>query len=97
MKELNKCGWLFICLIGIRKNKEGYEVVSNVVFLDIKKKSTARKCRFFCRYTSPMQFWYTSKTLADKKKHVLLDNRVLKTISNNYINKKHYSLLSIIC
>lgn len=56
MEELNKCGWHFICLIGVRKNKEGYEVVSNVVFLDIKKKSAARKCRFFCRYTNPMQF-----------------------------------------
>lgn len=47
MEELNKCGRLFICLIEARKNKEGYEVVSNVVFLDIKKKSTTRKCRFF--------------------------------------------------
>lgn len=49
------------------KNKEGYEVVSNVVFLDIKKKSTARKCRFFVDIQALCNFNTLLKHLPIKK------------------------------
>lgn len=49
------------------KNKEGYKVVSNVVFLDIKKKSTTRKCRFFVDIQALCNFDTLLKHLPIKK------------------------------
>lgn len=79
------------------KNKEGYEVVSNVVFLETLRKNQRHESVAFFVDIQALRDFNTLLKLLPIKKHVLLDNRVLKTISNNYINKKHYSLLSIIC